>query len=167
MQTVINMDHVQQRGQQLLQALIRYSVRVGAPHCYQNWSPETLSDYFCFHARQGTLAWVGEPPMAIKGTMVAWQVKESVLRTLAALPDGYRFDWASQDRNGDCVFFGDVVASSPAAVIQLLACFAQRFPAWPHLKWFTYRRGKLVQLHRRHLTLLLRKTQHYVERQSA
>lgn len=171
MTLIVNMDQVQQRGQALLAALIRYSVRAGAPRCYQNWSPETLSDYFCFHARQGTLAWVEAPnpkpetrnPKRIVGTLVAWQVDYKQLQ-FGDITGGYRFDWEPQDLNGDCVFFGDVVCESPAALVSLLASFAQRFPAWRTLKWFTYRRGKLVQLQRRHLNLFLRKTKHYVER---
>lgn len=168
MTRVINMDQVQQRGQDLLAALIRYSVRAGAPRCYQNWSPETLSDYFCFHARQGTLAWVsghstGHRPSSIAGTAVAWQVDAKQLH-FGEMTGGYRFDWEPQDRKGDCVFFGDVVCESPAALVSLLASFAQRFPQWRTLKWFTYRRGKLVQLHRRHLNLFLRKTKNYVQR---
>jgi hypothetical protein len=169
MHTIVNLDQVQRAGQELLAALIAYSVRQGAPRCYQNWSPETLQDYFCFHARQGTLTWAGEAPSSklqaprILGTAVAWQVDERVLRH-ADLSGGYRFAWEPQDRAGDCVFFGDVVCSSPAALVSLLASFGQRYPEWTRLKWFTYRRGKLVQLQLRHLNLFLRKTQPYVER---
>ncbi len=159
------MDDLERRGQALLHALMHYSVTRGAPKCYQNWTPETLSDYFCFHIRQGTLLWVGKLPI-VAGTAVAWQVDERVLRH-ADLTGGYRFDWTPQDPQGDCVFFADIVCSSTEALICLLAEFGQRFPHWKQLKWFTYRRGQLVQLHQRHLTLFLRKVQNHVERQSA
>lgn len=161
MNLVVNMEHVEQRGQEMLRRIIDFSRTQGAPRCYRNWAPEALQDYFCFHARQGTLVWVADSKIA--GTAVAWQVDERVLRH-GDLSGGYRFDWEPQDRNGDCVFFGDVVATSPEAVICLLADFGRRFPHWRQLKWFTYRRGKLVQLHRRHLNLFLRKTKTYVER---
>lgn len=161
----VNMKQSEQQAEQLLRALMDYSVQHGAPLCYQNWTPETLNDYFCFHARQGTLTWV-QRFNKVEGTAVAWQVDERVLRH-GDITGGYRFDWNLQDNQGDSVFFADVVASSPQAVICLMASFGQRFPHWAKLKWFTYRRGQLVQLKQRHLKLFLRKTKNYVERQSA
>lgn len=162
MTKVVNMKEVEQQAERLLRALMNYSVHTGAPRCYQHWTPETLSDYFCFHVRQGTLTWV-QRFNRVEGTAVAWQVDERVLRH-ADLSGGYRFDWSLQDNRGDSVFFADVVANSPQAVICMLASFGQRFPHWERLKWFTYRRGALVQLKRRHLNLFLRKTKNYVER---
>jgi hypothetical protein len=168
MTKVVNMEHVEQRGQEMLRRIIDFSRTHGAPRCYQNWAPEALQDYFCFHARQGTLAWIKaesgkRKAETIVGTAIAWQVDERVLRH-GDLSGGYRFAWEPQDGKGECVFFGDVVATSPEAVICLLADFGRRFPHWRQLKWFTYRRGKLVQLRRRHLNLFLRKTKNYVQR---
>lgn len=146
----------------LLNAIASFCKLHGAPRCYQNWSPETLRDYLAWHANNNTLVWLAVPVpndiqglSAIIGTGVAWQTSEELIRRENAA-GGYRFDFDGAPA-GDAVFFADIVCCQPGALESILSEFARRFPHWAKLKWFTYRRGKLLQLTRRHLITVLRK----------
>lgn len=115
-----------------------FVTRHGGP-CYRNWSPETLQDYFRFHLRQHTLAWCRDA-QGICGVLVAWQTTSARLDAVCPT-GGLVFDWTPNALTGDVVWVADVVTTQPGALFALAKHMAERFPHWPQLPAFTYRRG--------------------------
>lgn len=158
----ILLNLAEMKAEALLNALASFCRIHGAPRCYQNWSPETLRDYLAFHIGQQTFAWISQPMPAapgltqILGTGVAWQCDEAEIRRRDAAGQ-HIFDWLPTDPASDSVFFADFVCDRGARVALLLEWFAATHPDWKRLKWFTYRRNKLIRLTRRHVAVVLRK----------
>lgn len=142
----------------LLQELVNFCQVAGAPHCYQNWSPETLRDYIEHHCLHGSFRYVRThgpvAPGPVAGTMVAWQTTVAHIRRADARGE-HVFDWTPPDPKGDCVFFADTVAIVDGALENLLATLVREHPHWARLPWFTYRHKKLVQWTPAHVVKLL------------
>ncbi len=159
----------------LLQELALFCQRAGAPHCYQNWSPETLRDYLEFHCCHDSLGFVRAfgtpqkespapaphpspltPHAPLQGCAVIWRTTETILRDRHA-NNQHIFDWQPPDPAGDSLFIADVVCLTPSALISLMCFFAKKHPDWQNLKMFTYRKRKLVRLHPRHVSRIIRR----------
>lgn len=112
--------------------------------CYGNWSPETLEDYLWFHLDQQTISWT-QWQGKVCGCGVAWQCQEKEILKAAA-EKRLLFDWQATDPTGDCIFLADFACNRRGALEAILRHLTYRFAGWERLKWYTYRRGKLVQL---------------------
>lgn len=137
------------QGAVLMDALVRYCLTAGPPWCYRGWPPSLLKNYLLFHLLNGTLAWagVGTKGLNIIGCGVAWQCWENDIRLSERLGVN-AFQWKATDPRADSLFFADFICSAPGMMTCLINEFEKRFPHWRALKWFTYRKGRLVRLNK-------------------
>lgn len=132
--------------------LVHYCATAGRK-CFAAYSPEVLRDYIGFHVLHDSLRFVRQAGQLV-GVGIAWRLHRSVL-ALRVTGDRPVFDWEPDNPAGDTLFVADFVCTHPAALANLIRAFTLRYPNCGQLNWFTYRRGRLVPLHRATATRLL------------
>lgn len=129
----------------LFEALVRFCQNEGRT-CYGYYSNEVLRDYLLFHMKHDTLRWVREPETGrIIGCGVAWRTNVQTIFQRNG-ENKMVFDWQPDDPAGDALFIADVIATNSKALRSLLVAMIYRYPGCGHLKWMTFRHGKLKRI---------------------
>lgn len=108
---------------------------------YGNFSPEVMRDFLAFHARQGSLRFTRDGFGRVCGLGVAWRVRSEKLLEAVQWRRPV-FDWAGDDPEGDVLWIGNVIASERAMLKGMLLGLFERFPDWPRLRIFTFRKAQ-------------------------
>lgn len=153
--------------EEMLVMVVLYCLTAGPPWSYREWPPKVLKEYLAFHALHGTLAWTanivpgpgGRETLEVNGCGVAWQTNEDWIRERHRKGQ-HVFDWRPTDAAGDSLFLADFISSEPSGLKRLLGELERRHPDWKGLKYFTYRKGKLVQVEGRYAGRMMRPLEH-------
>lgn len=137
----------------LLEECLAFARAHGAP-CFLRWPDSILREYLLFHAEHGSLILSreggrerGEGRGTLTGLLVAWQCRRDDLET----------HWLVTDPAGDCLYFAQAIAPTPAGLAALCAAAKERWPGWERLQCFSRRTGRLTRYTTRALQHLHRK----------
>jgi hypothetical protein len=120
----------------------------GAP-CFAGWPPSILRAWLHWHCANRNLIVIAENDK-ILALGIGWQCrKETVER-----------HWQAGDPTGDCFYFSQVIARTPAGLAALICEFTRQWPQWGSLDLYARRGPKgLLPLNKRLLLKLYRLAQ--------
>jgi hypothetical protein len=102
----------------------------GAP-CFTGWPDDGVILWLRWHAQNGSLIVVQQRD-EILALATGWQCFEHELEQ----------NWYATNPRGDCFYISHAIATSPAALADLLVAFNERIPHWRALRLFWRRAGK-------------------------
>lgn len=110
--------------------------------CFANWSPETLVDYVCFHARNCTVFINLDDGDNVRGVAFAWGCPASDIHGLwrTALCGAHFCQWKPSQDDAEYVFIAEVAAMDLKALRDLSRQLVARWPDWRKKQVWTFRR---------------------------
>jgi hypothetical protein len=106
-------------------------VRAHGHPCFTGWPDNIVIQWLRWHAHNRSLIVIcqGEE---ILGLATGWQCFVNELEQ----------HWYADNPRGDCFYISHAIATSPAALADLLVAFNERWPHWRALKIYWRRAGK-------------------------